>query len=63
MRAHCDYSFKGLESTVTPALNSVIPDLISKFFREMSDYMTAYRGVLQSLVQNKKGNQEIQVPL
>ena len=42
-RAHCDYSFNGLEGTVTPALNSVTLDLIRKFFRKMRDYMTAYR--------------------
>ena len=31
-RANCDYSFKGLEETVEPALESVRLDSIRKFF-------------------------------
>ena len=42
-RAHCDYSFKGLESTIIPALDSVTLDSIRKFFRKMRDYMHAYK--------------------
>ena len=42
-RAHCDYSFKGLESTIIPALDSVTLDSIRKFFRKMRDYMDAYK--------------------
>jgi len=42
-RAHCDYSFKGLEDTIGPALDSVTVDMIRKFFRKMRDYLQAYR--------------------
>ena len=42
-RAHCDYSFNGLETTINPALNSVPLDFIRKYFRKMRDYMAAYR--------------------
>ena len=30
-RAHCDYSFNGLEVMINPALKSVTPDLIRIF--------------------------------
>ena len=42
-RAHCDYSFKGLEDTIIPALDSVNLDTIRKFFRKMRDYIKAYK--------------------
>ena len=42
-RAHCDYSFKGPEDTIIPALDSVTLDSIRKFFRKMRDYMHAYK--------------------
>ena len=42
-RANCDYSFKGLENIVEPALESVSLDSIRKFFRKMRDYLRAYR--------------------
>ena len=42
-RANCDYSFKGLEEIVEPALESVSLDSIRKFFRKMRDYLRAYR--------------------
>ena len=42
-RAHCDYSFKGLEGTIIPALDSVTLDSIRKFFRKMRDYINAYK--------------------
>ena len=42
-RAHCDYSFQGLERTVNPGLNSVTLDQIRKFFRKTRDTMRAYR--------------------
>lgn len=42
-RAHCDYSFPGLERTVIPALESVRLDTIHKYFRKCSEYMQAYR--------------------
>ena len=42
-RAHCDYSFKGLENTIVPALDSVTLDSIRRFFRKMRDYMHAYK--------------------
>ena len=34
-RARCDYSFKGLEDTIGPALDSVTIDMIRKFFRKI----------------------------
>ena len=34
-RANCDYSFKGLEETIEPALESVSLKSICKFFRKM----------------------------
>ena len=37
-RAHCDYTFAGLERTVVPGLQSV-----RKFFRKSREYMQAYR--------------------
>ena len=42
-RANCDYSFKGLEEIVEPALESVSLDSICKFFRKMRDHLIAYR--------------------
>ena len=42
-RANCDYSFKGLEEIVEPALESVSLDSIRKFFRKMRDHLRAYR--------------------
>ena len=42
-RAHCDYSFKGLEDTIVPALDSVSLDTIRKFFRKMRDYIKTYK--------------------
>ena len=42
-REHCDYSFKGLEATIDPALDSISIDLIRKFFRKVREYLAAYR--------------------
>ena len=42
-RNHCNYSFAGLQSTVTPALESVSLDAIRKYFRKSRDYIHAYR--------------------
>ena len=42
-RAHCDYSFPGLEKTIVPALESVRLDTIKKYFRKCREYMEAYR--------------------
>ena len=41
-RAHCDYSFTGLERTIIPALDSVRLDTIRKYFRKCWEYMEAY---------------------
>ena len=41
-RAHCDYSFQGLEKTVNPGLNSITLDHIRKFYRKVRDTMHAY---------------------
>ena len=43
LRANCDYSFKGLEEIIEPALESVSLDSVQKFFRKMRDYLRAYR--------------------
>ena len=42
-RAHCNYSFQGLEKTVNPGLNSITLDHIRKFYRKERDIMHAYR--------------------
>ena len=42
-RNHCNYSFAGLQSTVTPALESVSLDAIRKYFQKSRDYIHAYR--------------------
>ena len=42
-RSHCDYTFPGLERTVTPALESVQLTTIGKYFRKCREYMQAYR--------------------
>ena len=42
-RNHCNYSFVGLQNTVTPALESVSLDAIRKYFRKSRDYIHAYR--------------------
>ena len=42
-RAHCDYSFHGLERTVNPGLNSITLDHIRKFYRKVTVTMRAYR--------------------
>ena len=42
-RAHCNYSFVGLENTLEQSLDSIPIDTIQRFFRKMRDYMTAYR--------------------
>ena len=42
-RAHCDYSFPGLESTVPIGLASVELNTIRKYFRKCHEYMQAYR--------------------
>jgi len=40
-RVHCDYIFKGLESQMTPALDSVCLDTI--IIRIFLDYIAAYK--------------------
>ena len=42
-RAHCDYTFPGLERTIVPALESVRLNTIKKHFRKCRGYMQAYR--------------------
>ena len=42
-RNHCNYSFAGLQSTVTAALKSVSLDAICKYFWKSRDYIHAYR--------------------
>lgn len=43
VRAHCDYSFAGLEKNIIPALESVRFEPIRKYFRKCREYMEAYR--------------------
>jgi len=38
---HCDYSFKGLEQHIHPALDSVSLETIRRVF--LGDYVAAYR--------------------
>ena len=42
-RAHCDYSLKGLENTLDESLDTIPLNTIRRFFREMRDYLAAYR--------------------
>ena len=42
-RAHCDYSFKGLENTLDESLDTIPLNTIRRFFRKMRDYLAAYR--------------------
>ena len=42
-RAHCNYSFAGLENTLEQSLDNIPVDTIRRFFRKTRDYMTAYR--------------------
>ena len=44
--AHCDYSFKGLEDTIIPALDTINVDTIRKFFRKMRDCLKHIKKVL-----------------
>ena len=42
-RENCDYTFHGLERTISPALEAASTDLIRKYFRKARDYARAYR--------------------
>ena len=42
LRAHCNYTFQGLQKTIPKALDSVQIDSIKKFFRKSREYMFAY---------------------
>ena len=42
-RAHCNYSFVGLENTLEQSLDNIPIDTIRRFFRKTRDYMTGYR--------------------
>ena len=42
-RANCDYTYGGLEKTITPAFESVSIELIRKYFRRVREYHRAYR--------------------
>jgi len=42
-RAHCDYTFQGLQATINEALDSVNVDMIKKYFRKIREYHRAYR--------------------
>ena len=41
-QAHCNYSFRQLENTVGPSLDSVSVSLIRKYFRKTIEPMKAY---------------------
>ena len=42
-RTHCNYTFEGLERTITLAFDSVLLDSIRKYFGKTRDYIHAYR--------------------
>ena len=42
-RAHCDYSFAGLEKIIDIALDSVTEEMMRKFYRKVREYHRAYR--------------------
>ena len=42
-RAHCDYTFQGLEATINRAFDSVNVDMVRKYFRKVREYNRAYR--------------------
>ena len=64
-RAHCDYTFQGLERTVIPSLESVRIDTIRKYFRKCREYMQAYRegktggSDVESTVQKYKSHRRV----
>ena len=53
-RAHCDYSFQGLEQIMHTALDSVDLEMIRKFFRKVREYHRAYREGIQIGKEMKK---------
>ena len=42
-RAHCDYSFAGLEKIIDIALDSVTVEVMRKFYRKVREYHRTYR--------------------
>ena len=46
-RAHCDYTFQGLERTIEKALDSVNVEMIRKYFRKVREYHRAYRNNIE----------------
>jgi len=42
-RAHCDYTFQGLEAIIHEALDSVSVEMIRKYFRKVREYHRAYK--------------------
>ena len=46
-RAHCDYSFQGLEKKLEVALDSVDVELIRKYYRKVREYHRAYRNSIK----------------
>ena len=46
-RAHCDYTFQGLERTIEKVLDSVNVQMIRKYFRKAREYHRAYRNNIE----------------
>jgi len=44
-RAHCNYTFQGLEATINEALDSVNVDMIRKYFKKVREYHRACRDI------------------
>ena len=42
-REHCNYTFKTLEATIGPSLDTISIELIRKYFRNMREFLAAYR--------------------
>ena len=52
-RAHCDYTFPGLEQTIELALDSVDVQLMRKYFRKVREYHRAYRNNVKTNQNNQ----------
>lgn len=66
-REHCDYTFNTLEAAIGPSLDRISIDLIRKYFRNMREFLAAYRdGVtmgpdMQNALKQYKSHRKIHV--